>query len=156
MDEYGKLFPSNGRYALQFERFFPFSCEKVFQVITDPEAFTKWYPFATGEMDLKEGGRIQFDDGEGAAYEAVILDLKPPHVFNFREIEDLIEISLQEENEGCRFFFTHTFDDQDMVEYVAAGWHRCIDVLEQIVHGQQVKWKYNASELRETYKKQFS
>ncbi|MCP3027650.1 SRPBCC family protein [Halobacillus sp. A5] len=156
MNNYGRLYESNGRYALQFERFFPYTCEEAFRVITNPEAFVQWYPFATGEMDLQTGGRIYFDDGEGSTYEAVITELEAPHKFSFQEVDDLLEMSLHEEDEGCRFVFTHTFDDQEMAMYVAAGWHRCLDVLEQIIRGEQVEWKDNAVELREYYRSEFN
>ena len=68
MNEFGTLHESNGRYALRFERFFSHSSGDVFRVITDPGYFSRWYPFATGEMDLRIGGKIDFDDGEGTTY----------------------------------------------------------------------------------------
>ncbi|WP_235848378.1 SRPBCC family protein [Litchfieldia alkalitelluris] len=47
----------------------------------------------------------------------------------------------------------HTFDDREMAIYIAAGWHRCLDVLDQLIHGRIIEWKENAPELREYYKK---
>lgn len=64
VDQFGTLHESNGRYTLRFERFFSYKPEEVFRVITNPHFFSQWYPFATGEMDLKLGGKIAFDDGE--------------------------------------------------------------------------------------------
>ncbi|GAB3055022.1 SRPBCC family protein [Virgibacillus ainsalahensis] len=155
MNEYGTLHESNGRYALRFERFFPYRPEDVFRVITNPSYFSQWYPFATGEMDLKSGGKIAFDDCEGSTYEGIITEFKSPHTFAFREIDDLLQISLLEDDEGSQMVFTHTFDDKEMVMYVAAGWHRCLDALGQIVNGHPVEWKDNAAELREFYKEAF-
>lgn len=51
--------------------------------------------------------------------------------------------------------FTHVFDDKEMAMYTAAGWHRCLDVLQQIVNGQPVEWKDNSVELREFYREAF-
>jgi uncharacterized protein YndB with AHSA1/START domain len=65
MNEYGTLHELNGRFALRFERFFFHNPEDVFRAITNPSYFSQWYPFATGEMDLRLGGKIAFDDGEG-------------------------------------------------------------------------------------------
>lgn len=154
-NEYGKLKESKGRYTLHFERFFPFNREKVFTILTDPQAFSQWYPFATGEMDLKIGGKISFDDGEGSTYQAIITKLKQPETFEFKEIDDILHISLTEEPEGCRMVFCHTFDDKEMAMSTAAGWHRCLDVLSQIIHGQPVEWKDNSDELRDIYQKAF-
>lgn len=155
MKEYGTLHESNGRYALRFERFFPQNPEDVFRVITTPSYFTQWYPFATGEMDVRLGGKIDFDDGEGTAYNATITELEKPYLFGFCEEGDLVNISLQEEDKGSRMNFTHTFDDDSWVVNTAAGWHRCLDVLHQIVNGQSVEWKDNASELKKYYQEAF-
>ncbi|MBD1383260.1 SRPBCC family protein [Metabacillus arenae] len=155
MNQFGTLHESNGRYALRFKRFFSYKPEEVFRVITDPSYFSQWYPFSTGEMDLRSGGKIAFDDGEGSTYEGIITELKKPHTFEFREVDDLIQISLLEEDEGCQMVFTHTFDDKEMAMYTAAGWHRCLDVLHQIVNGHPVEWKDNSVELREFYREAF-
>jgi uncharacterized protein YndB with AHSA1/START domain len=151
MNEYGRLQESNGRYALRFERYFLYKTADVFHVITNPSYFSQWYPFATGEMDLKPGGKIAFDDGEGSTYEGIITAFKSPHTFEFREVDDWIQISLREEGGGCIMEFTHIFDNKEMAMYVAAGWHRCLEVLEQIVNGRPIEWKDNAAELREIY-----
>ncbi|WP_010275448.1 SRPBCC family protein [Paenibacillus senegalensis] len=155
MNQLGTLHESNGRYALRFERFFSYKPEDVFRVITNPGCFSQWYPFATGEMDLKTGGKIAFDDGEGSTYEGIITALIAPHTFEFREIDDWIQISLQEKDEGCQMAFTHIFDDKEMAMYTAAGWHRCLDVLQQLVNGDPVEWKDNSAELREFYREAF-
>ena len=88
MNGYGTLHDLNGRFALKFERFFPRNPEEVFRVITNPSYFSQWYPFATGEMDLRLGGEIAFDDGEGTTYTATITELEIPYSFGFREVED--------------------------------------------------------------------
>ncbi len=151
MNDYGTLHKSNGRYALRFERFFPHNTEDVFHVITSPSYFSQWYPFATGEMDLRLGGKIGFDDGEGTTYQGNITDLEEPYLFGFREGDDLINISLVEQGEGCRMVFTHTFNDESWAVNTAAGWHRCLDVLDQIVNRHPIKWQDNSAKLREIY-----
>jgi uncharacterized protein YndB with AHSA1/START domain len=155
MNEYGTLHESNGRYALRFERFLHHNPEDVFLVITKPNSFAQWYPFATGEMDLRIGGRIAFDDGEGTTYEGTITELEKPYVFGFREVDDLINISLQAEDRGCRMIFTHTFNDNSWAVNTAAGWHRCLDVLVQIINGKPIQWQDNSTELREIYSEAF-
>ncbi|KHF38036.1 SRPBCC family protein [Halalkalibacter okhensis] len=155
MNEYGTLHETNGRYALRFERFFPHNPEDVFRVITNPSSFTQWYPFATGEMDLRLGGKIAFDDGEGTTYVATITELEKPYLFGFREVDDLINISLQGEDKGCRMTFIHTFNDDSWAVNTAAGRHRCLDVLDQIVNGQPIEWHDNSTELRKIYSEAF-
>ncbi|TCN19740.1 SRPBCC family protein [Mesobacillus foraminis] len=156
MNDYGTLHESNGRYALKFERFFLRKTEDVFRIITNPISFSQWYPFAIGEIDLRLGGEIAFDDGEGTTYNGTITELKQPNLFSFREVDDLINISLQQEDKGCRIIFTHTFNDDSWVVNTAAGWHRCLDILSQIISGDPVEWKDNAAELREYYREVFN
>lgn len=89
------LHSENGRYVLRIERRFAHPQRKVWRSITEPEHFRQWYPFSTGEMDLRVGGRLGFDDGEGTTYEAVVTELDPPRVFAFREIDDLAPFELR-------------------------------------------------------------
>lgn len=156
MNEIGALHESNGSYALRFERFFPNNPEDVFLVITNPNSFSQWYPFAKGKMDLRLGGKIAFDDGEGTTYEGTITELERPYLFGFREVDDLIHISLQEEDKGCRMTFTHTFNDDSWAVNTAAGWHRCLDVLAQIVNGEPIRWDDNSIKLRKIYSEAFN
>ena len=107
-------------------------------------------------MDLRLGGNIAFDDGEGTTYKATITELEKPYLFGFREVDDLISISLQEENKGCRMIFTHTFNDDSWAVNTAAGWHGCLDVLVQIVNGKPIKWQDNPTQLRKIYSKAFN
>ncbi|MCG3418235.1 SRPBCC family protein [Oceanobacillus jordanicus] len=151
----GSLHEKEGRSVLVFERHYPIAPEKVFLFITDPQYFRQWYPFATGDMDLKVGGKIKFDDGEGSTYEAEITEINPPYSFCFKEMEDLLEISIQVADQGCTMTFSHTFDDRAMAKYTAAGWHRCLDALGQLIHGQPLEWEENGPELREYYKEKF-
>ncbi|WP_100407746.1 SRPBCC family protein [Bacillus solitudinis] len=153
MGNYGSLHEKEGRHVLVFERKYPFIPENVFRFITDPDYFTQWYPFATGDMDLTVGGQIKFNDGEGSIYEAVITELNPPYSFCFREVDDLLEIRIHEAAQGCTLTFSHTFDDRAMAKYIAAGWHRCLDVLGQLIHSRTIEWEDNALELRKYYKK---
>ncbi|MGM0846455.1 MAG: SRPBCC family protein [Bacillota bacterium] len=155
INEYGTLHELDDRYSLKFERFFPRKAEEVFRVLTTPNYFSQWYPFATGEMNLRLGGEICFDDGEGTTYKATITELEEPYLFGFREEGDLVNITLQEKDKGSRMVFTHTFDDNSWAVNTSAGWHRCLDVLQQIVNGHPVEWKDNASELREYYQEAF-
>ncbi len=155
MSNYGNLDEKEGRAVLVFKRNYPFSPEKVFRFITDPEYFTQWYPFATGEMDLSVGGKLTFDDGEGLKYEGIITEFSPPNSFCFREVDDFLEMKIEEADQGCVLTFRHTFDDRAMAIYTAAGWHRCLDVLGQLIHGHTIEWGDNALELREYYKNKF-
>jgi len=155
MTKYGNFYQSDGRYIIKFDRLLPHSVDTVWDTLTDPKKFSKWYPFATGEMDLKRGGKIAFDDGEGTTYEGIIEELEAKQLFSFQEVDDFIEIQLKPIEEGCRFVFNHRFNDQSMAIYTAAGWHRCLDVFQLLVEEKPVIWEDNAPFLREAYREAF-
>ncbi|TFE00635.1 SRPBCC family protein [Jeotgalibacillus salarius] len=156
MSEYGTLHESNDHYVLRFERSFSQNPHDVFRILTTPDYFVQWYPFATGEMDLKPGGEISFDDGEGTTYKGIITEIEEPVLFGFREEGDLIRVSIEQKESGSQMTFTHTFDDNAWAVNTAAGWHRCLDVFDQIVNEHPVEWKENAADLRAYYQKAFN
>ncbi|WP_405155834.1 hypothetical protein [Paenibacillus sp. FSL K6-0108] len=51
-------------------------------------------------MDLRLGRKIAFDDAERRTYEGTITELEKPYVFGFGEVDDLLNISLQAEDQG--------------------------------------------------------
>lgn len=106
-------------------------------------------------MDVKVGGKILFDDPEGAAYEAVITELDPPNTFAFQEVDDAIHISLENLDRGCRMIFTHRFDDIDWAVNSATGWHGCLDVLAQIINDEPLAWNDDVDKLRDIYSEAF-
>ena len=89
---------------------------------------------------LRDGGKIQFDDPEGAAYDAVILELAPPRAFAFREVDDLIATSLENVDRGCRMIFMHRFADKDWAVKYATGWHGWLEVVAQLVNSEPIRW----------------
>ena len=99
-------------------------------------------------MDLRLSGKIVFDDDEGTTYEGTIRELEKPYVFGFREVDDLINILLQADDKGCRIIFCHTFNSDSWAVNTAAGWHRCMDLLVQIINGKSIQWHDNSTELR--------
>ncbi|WYJ77771.1 hypothetical protein DOK78_002409 [Enterococcus sp. DIV2402] len=156
MNELGTLHELNGRYVIRFEHFFSDKPEAIFQFVTNSNYFSQWYPFATGEMDLRIGGKISFDDGEGSQYTATITALEESYLLAFSEMDDLIRIELLEEDKGCRMVFTHTFDDVAWTVQTAIGWHNCLEVFVQLVHGQPITWPDDSSKLRKIYSEAFN
>ncbi|MPZ88622.1 MAG: hypothetical protein GEU81_11230 [Nitriliruptorales bacterium] len=150
----------DGRPVLRFERRLAHPPEKVWRAITEPAHLSQWYPFRAVEMDLRVGGTIRFDDGEGTIHEGVVTALDPPRVFAFtedagevldREGENLLHFELRPDGEGCLVIFTHTFDDRPHAAANAAGWRGCLDALEMVLDGRPVEVANNWVELHEAY-----
>ena len=71
---------TDGRPTLRFERHLKHPPELVWQAITEPAQLNAWYPLRALAIDLRIGGRIEFD-----GMHAVVTQLDPPKVFAFSE-----------------------------------------------------------------------
>jgi uncharacterized protein YndB with AHSA1/START domain len=118
---------------IETERFLNHPPERVWSAMTEAEQLSQWYPFEVLSIDLRIGGRISFDDGEGAIYQGEVTKLEPGRVFSFTEGGTLVHIEIETEGDGCRMFFRHTFDDPSIAESNAIGWEECLDDLESLL-----------------------
>jgi uncharacterized protein YndB with AHSA1/START domain len=150
----------DGRPVLRMERWLAHPPAKVWRAITDPAHLSQWYPFQALELDLRLGGKIRFDDGQGMIMDAVITELDPPRAFAFserapaemeRESDDLVHFELRPDGAGCLLIFTHTFDDRPAAASYASGWHTCLDALELLLDGRPIEMPDVSAELHEAY-----
>src|SRR5215207_7904670 len=134
-----------GRPMLRIERRIAHAPEKVWRAITEPAHLSQWYPFQATELDLRVGGKIRFDNGQGMTMDAVVTELDPPRLFAFseqapaemqRESRDLVHFELRPDGAGCLLIFTHTFDDRPAAASYASGWQICLDGLELLLDGR--------------------
>lgn len=123
------LTTENGRQVLRLERKLAHPPEKVWRALTEPARLSQWYPLTCTGIDLRVGGTINFDDGEGTTYAGAVTELVPERVFAFSEESDLLHIELRPDGPGTLLIFTHTFDDPDMGPATAKGWHNCLTAL---------------------------
>ncbi|MCO1576123.1 SRPBCC family protein [Crossiella sp. SN42] len=119
----------DGRLALRIERHLSHPPEKVWRALTTPEHLSAWYPFPAVELDLRTGGVIRFDNGEGGTLDGEITDVDPPKVFAFREVDDHLRLELHDQPPGCLLVLTHTFAETAGYENYTTGWHNCLDAL---------------------------
>jgi uncharacterized protein YndB with AHSA1/START domain len=154
----------DGRPVLRIERRLSHPPEKVWRAITEPEHLSQWYPFRATELDLRIGGKIHFDDGQGTTMDAVVTELDPPRLFAFsehapaemtRESDDLVRFELRPEDSGCVLVFTHIFDDRYAAASYASGWQVCLDALEALVDDRTVEPGYPVAELHDAYVEKF-
>jgi uncharacterized protein YndB with AHSA1/START domain len=133
---------ADGRPALRIERHLKHPPEAVWRAITEPEQLNAWYPYPALSIDLRVGGRIEFQ-----GLHAVVTRLDPPKVFAFsehappempRESDDLIQFELAPDGDGCLLVFTHVFDDRPAAASYASGWTVCLNALVSAVNGEEV------------------
>jgi uncharacterized protein YndB with AHSA1/START domain len=133
---YGTYETIDGKPAVRFERRYPHPVERVWGAVTDPAQLAQWFP-NTVEVDLCEGGRMHFEfpDGEMEPLEGSVTELDPPRRFSFTWGDEHLHIELEPDGDGCRMRFTHVLSTREQAARDAAGWHVCLDRLEQLLAG---------------------
>jgi uncharacterized protein YndB with AHSA1/START domain len=131
------LLTVDGRCVLRLERLLDPEPEKVWRAVTEPAAIGKWYPFPVAELDLRPGGTVGFDAGDGTTFGGVVTEVDPLRVFAFREEDDLLRLEISPAGDGSRLVLSHTFDDRPAAASNGTGWTTCLDLLEQVAAGQE-------------------
>ena len=128
-------------YNATFERHLNHPIEEVWSYLTDNEKLPKW--FSELHVDeLREGGVIKFDMGDGTFDELSILELKINSVLEFSWWADTVRFELFQESEGTLLRFIeniHTITDHTPRDL--AGWHVCLDVIEALLDGRTIERK---------------
>lgn len=122
-----------------FTRSFPFSSDDVWNMLTDNKKLQSWFP----ELEIvehKKGGVIQFDMQDGTFEEMKILAYHHLETLAFTWGEDSVEFQLKKKPEGCTLILHETIIDiTPHTPRDLAGWHVCLDVIQTILAGEEVK-----------------
>ena len=126
----------DGQPALVFERRLDHPVDAVWQAVTDPAELEHWFP-ARVALDLREGGEMAFEfpDGQAPPTSGQVTHVDPPHAFEFEWGDAKLRFDLEPTGGGTRLRFTHFLDDRGSAARDAAGWHVCLDRLEQRLNG---------------------
>jgi uncharacterized protein YndB with AHSA1/START domain len=132
-------------YLAIYERHLKHPVEEVWSYLTNNEKLPKWFSELRVD-ELREGGVIKFDMGDGTYDELSILDLKINSILEFSWWEDTVRFELAEEPGGCFLQLIekiHTITDHTPRDL--AGWHVCLDVIEALLDGttktREEEWK---------------
>ncbi|MDN3016532.1 SRPBCC family protein [Paenibacillus sp. BSR1-1] len=126
-------------YIAKFERHLNHSAEDVWSYLTDNDKLPKWFPeLRVGE--LREGGGIKFNMGNGTFIEMTITELKMQSILEYTWAADLVRFELYPKIDGCKLVLNekltsitgHTPRD-------LAGWHVCLDVIEAMLDGRTIE-----------------
>ena len=133
---YGTYETIEGKPAVRFERRYPHPVDRVWRAVTDPQQLAHWFPSEV-EVDLREGGAMgfTFPGGEMEPMQGRVTELDPPHRLSFLWGDEHLRIELEPDGDGCRLRFTHVLSTREQAARDAAGWHVCLDRLEQLLGG---------------------
>src|SRR4051794_29468206 len=120
----------DNRPAVRFERRLAHPIDTVWRTLTEPEELAHWFP-ATVTVDLRPGGAMSFDFGQGVTLDGEVVELDPPRRFTFTWGTEELRFTLEPEDGGtaCRLSFIHILDEENTAARNAAGWHVCLDGL---------------------------
>jgi uncharacterized protein YndB with AHSA1/START domain len=135
----GTYITVDDRPALVFERRLSHPVDAVWRAITEPGELAAWFP-NTVEGDLRVGGQIRFTFPEGLDYppmEGEVLEFDPPRRFHFTWGPDELRFDLEEldAGQGCLLRLTDVLSESEKAARDAAGWHVCLDTLEDHLAG---------------------
>lgn len=128
----------DGGFIARYDRPLNHSIAKVWSALTQNEKLGKWMPNLQVE-DLKNGGIIKFNmnDGTGASFDIKIRDYKENEVLEYDWGDGWVRFELYPKPEGCLLVlkeFIRTMNDHTSKDL--AGWHVCLDVMTDLLEGQ--------------------
>jgi uncharacterized protein YndB with AHSA1/START domain len=140
----GELDRHGERWQLRFTRELAYPAEKVWRAVTEPEHLDAWFPQrVVGEW--RAGAPLAFEsrDGEFPPFDGQVLACEPPSLLEFRWGPDVIRFEIVPHAEpatGCTFRLFDEFGELGKAARDAAGWHTCLDVLENHLGGTAAPW----------------
>ena len=124
--------------TLTFERRLSHPVDRVWRAITEPDELGHWFPSKVVVDELAVGAEMTFEF-ENMPLDAPstitgrVTDFDPPRVFAFQWGEDHLKFELAPDGLGdaCLLRLTVTLGTRDKAARDAAGWHVCLDRLEE-------------------------
>jgi uncharacterized protein YndB with AHSA1/START domain len=107
------------RWTIEYVRIYAHPVERVWRAITDPKEFGQW--FIRGTLDLKVGGRYEFETGDDG-FKGVVLEVDAPRHIRFggpSHEKGWFEYELGQVAGGTRMRFTQYFAPEGV--YAATG-----------------------------------
>jgi uncharacterized protein YndB with AHSA1/START domain len=126
----------DGRPTVRFERRLAHPVDAVWRAVTEPTELAHWFP-ARVSVEHRVGGPIAFvfEHGEAPPSEGEVLEFEPPHRFAFTWGGSVLRFVLEPDAGGCRLTFTHALTERESAARDAAGWHVCLDRMEERLAG---------------------
>jgi uncharacterized protein YndB with AHSA1/START domain len=136
---FGDLERFGDQWQLRFARRLPHPPGKVWRAITEAEHLQAWFPQRiVGEWAV--GSWLRFESEHGH-FDGEVLRFEPESLVEFRWGPDTIRMEVTSDGGiGSILTLVDTFSELGKAARDAAGWHTCIDVLEQHLAGTEAQW----------------
>jgi uncharacterized protein YndB with AHSA1/START domain len=124
--------------TLTFERRLSHPVDRVWSAITEPDELGHWFPSKVVVEELAAGAEMSFEFEDmpldaPSTMSGRVTDFDPPRLFAFYWGGDHLRFELEpvEGEPACLLRLTVLLDARDKAARDAAGWHVCLDRLEQ-------------------------
>ncbi|HDR6318850.1 TPA: SRPBCC family protein [Bacillus thuringiensis] len=124
-------------YVVQFERYFSYSIEEVWSVLTENSKLKKWMSNLQIE-NLKTGGIIKFDMMDGSFINIDILECQLNSVLEFTWDKDRVRFEIHKTENGNLLLLEEYI--HELTEHTPkdiAGWHICLDLFSSVLEGEE-------------------
>lgn len=138
MDVNGRLEQAGDRWRLRFTRHLAQDQETVWRALTEPEHLATWFPDGI-RGEWRVGGELRFGHiGTEQSFSGRVLAFEPPSVVEFTWGTDTLRFEVEPDgSSGSLLTLVDTFDEVGKAARDAAGWHVCLDALEQHLAGAE-------------------
>lgn len=133
----GRLEQRDQGWVLILARDFARPPEVVWPWLIDPDRLRQWSPIVPDRAFDAVGPRQVRENPEDEAVTGDVLHLDPPRELVHRWGDDVVRWLLEPTPTGCRLTLEQTMTDREPGAMNAAGWHICLDVLDDVLAGEQ-------------------
>jgi uncharacterized protein YndB with AHSA1/START domain len=144
MTTYGAYDTIENRPALSFERRLSHPVDVVWRAITESDELEHWFPSQVDVDELRPGAEMTFTFEEmplenmPMTIRGRVTEFDPPRLFAFYWGDDHLRFELEpmtDPQDACLLRLTVLLDSRDKAARDGAGWHVCLDRLEQLLSG---------------------
>ncbi len=137
----GELEQVGAAWRLRFTRRLAHPPETVWRAITEPEHLTFWFPDRiVGEWVVGATLRFASEYVDGGFFDGQVRVVDPPRALEFTWGTDLIRIEVERTGDGCLLTLLDTIDEVGKAARDGAGWHVCLDKLEEHLGNRTPAW----------------
>lgn len=140
-DGFGKINDHDGLPRVSFERVLEAAIDVVWAMLTTNDGLEKW--LAPASVELRLGGVMDIDFGEGGVVGGEIIDLVPGVALEYRwrftgEPDSVIRFDLEViDDETTKLKLDHRLLPTDQAVGYGAGWHAHLDKLSDILNERE-------------------
>lgn len=157
-ERFGHVSMDDGTPHVEFARVLDAAIDTVWALLSTEDGLEKW--LAPARVDLRKGGTVDIDFGEGGVTAGEILDLVPGLAIEYRwsftgEPDSIVRFELEViDSDTTRLRLVHRLIPLDQATGYAAGWHAHLDRLESVATGQGlVDWAGRYQEVLPDYQR---